>query len=408
MAKIAVLLPNGKQQFFDGNGSPLAGGSVYFYIPNTTTFKNTWQDAGETTLNTNPVLLDSAGTAIIYGEGQYRQLVKDALGNTIWDQLTSSPPTNGPQQTLSSASTTDLGSASSNVIQITGTTTINSFGSSADVNTPIYFLTFSGALTLTYNATAMILPGAANIITAAGDTAIAQYLGSGNWRVIEYTKANGQAVISPAPQVSSFTSGTAQTYTVPTVNGIRALWVEIAVVGGGGGGGGGQATKGSGSGGGAGGYVWTIVSAPPATMTYSVGAGGAGGAAGNHNGTTGGDSTVTSGAVVLTGMGGGAGASTSSVNAPNGGAGGSVSGGLVFSSGGDGAPGQNSTGTPPSGGMGGASFYGGGSRGGPAGNGASDAQPSGAGGGGGGPSASADAVGGAGQAGRVTFIAHWQ
>lgn len=86
----ATLLPNGKQQFLDGNGVPLAGGKVYFYIPSTTTFKTTWQDAGEAIPNSNPIILDAAGEAIIYGVGQYRQVVNDAAGNLIWDQLTSS------------------------------------------------------------------------------------------------------------------------------------------------------------------------------------------------------------------------------------------------------------------------------------------------------------------------------
>jgi hypothetical protein len=86
----ATLLPNAKQQFLDSNGRPLAGGTVYFYIPNTSTFKNTWQDAGETVLNTNPVVLDANGQAIIYGDGQYRQVVNDVHGNLIWDKLTSS------------------------------------------------------------------------------------------------------------------------------------------------------------------------------------------------------------------------------------------------------------------------------------------------------------------------------
>src|SRR5260370_370679 len=84
---MATRLPFGKQQFTDANGGPLAGGSVSFFIPGTTTPKNTWQDAGETTLNTNPVTLDSAGRAIIFGSGNYRQIVKDSLGNTIWDQV---------------------------------------------------------------------------------------------------------------------------------------------------------------------------------------------------------------------------------------------------------------------------------------------------------------------------------
>lgn len=89
----ASLLPNGKQQFLDQNGRPLASGAVYFYVPNTTTFKTTWQDPDQITKNTNPVLLDSAGEALIYGAGQYRQVVKDVFGTTVWDELTEAPLT---------------------------------------------------------------------------------------------------------------------------------------------------------------------------------------------------------------------------------------------------------------------------------------------------------------------------
>lgn len=96
--------------------------------------------------------------------------------------------------TIASASTTDLGSVASNIISVTGTATITALGSSASTANPLYFLRFTGAATLTHNATSLILPGAASITTAAGDTAVAKYEGSGNWRVVSYTKANGQAV----------------------------------------------------------------------------------------------------------------------------------------------------------------------------------------------------------------------
>lgn len=86
---MAQLLVNGEQLFLDNNGDPLAGGKVYFYIPATTTPKDTWQDPDESITNSNPVILDSAGRAIIYGVGEYRQIVKDSNGNIIWDQLTS-------------------------------------------------------------------------------------------------------------------------------------------------------------------------------------------------------------------------------------------------------------------------------------------------------------------------------
>ncbi|SFF76619.1 tail fiber protein [Methylobacterium sp. yr596] len=84
----ATLLPPGMQTFTDQNGRPLAGGSVSFYLPNTTTVKQTWKDPAQTVLNTNPVKLDAAGRAVVYGAGAYRMVVKDQYNNLIYDQLT--------------------------------------------------------------------------------------------------------------------------------------------------------------------------------------------------------------------------------------------------------------------------------------------------------------------------------
>lgn len=88
---MASLLPTGETTFLDANGIPLASGTVTFYIPGTTTPKDTWQNSAQTILNPNPVTLDSAGRAIIYGSGSYRQVVKDSLGNLVWDQETAEP-----------------------------------------------------------------------------------------------------------------------------------------------------------------------------------------------------------------------------------------------------------------------------------------------------------------------------
>lgn len=79
------LLPNGKQGFVDNNGRPLIGGKVYFYSPGTSTPKDTWQDFGKTVLNSNPIILNARGEAVIYGDGNYRQVLKDSLDNLIWD-----------------------------------------------------------------------------------------------------------------------------------------------------------------------------------------------------------------------------------------------------------------------------------------------------------------------------------
>jgi hypothetical protein len=84
---MSSLLPNGKQHFDDNNGRPLVGGRVYYYIPNTSTPKNTWQDEAQTILNTNPIVLDARGECTAWGYGAYRQVVRDPLGNLVWDRL---------------------------------------------------------------------------------------------------------------------------------------------------------------------------------------------------------------------------------------------------------------------------------------------------------------------------------
>ncbi|MCA8326161.1 hypothetical protein, partial [Burkholderia cepacia] len=86
---MASILPNGKNQFIDQNGKPLVNGTVTFYLPGTTTKKDTYQDSALTQPNTNPVVLDSKGQATIWGNGSYRQVTQDALGIVIWDQVVS-------------------------------------------------------------------------------------------------------------------------------------------------------------------------------------------------------------------------------------------------------------------------------------------------------------------------------
>jgi hypothetical protein len=324
-ASAATLLPNGKQTFIDQNGAPLSQGTVTFYIPGTTTPKATWQNSGQTILNTNPVALDSSGQAVIYGSGCYRQIVKDHAGNTIWDQptcdtsnsqlswggqaggtanaitVTAANFTSGdgqsvsfiatntntaaanvngvnvlkdtvsgtfslsggeivsgnlvqlvydtshgafhlvnnpvigssPKSMLTAGATSDLGSATSRYVSLTGSTTISSFGSSASLNFPLYTLTFTGTNTLV-NSASLGLPGNANITTAIGDYAQAVYLGSGNWRIIDYQRATGASVI----QGSIFMGVSSCPWTPPTVGGLLPARVDVEMVGGGGGGGG--------------------------------------------------------------------------------------------------------------------------------------------------------------------------
>lgn len=98
-------------------------------------------------------------------------------------------------QTIASATTTNIGAATSNDVIISGTTTITGLGTIAAG--AARWVQFTGILTLT-NGAAIILPGGANITTAAGDTALFISEGSGNWRCHVYQKASGQAVVAPA------------------------------------------------------------------------------------------------------------------------------------------------------------------------------------------------------------------
>ena len=113
---------------------------------------------------------------------------------------------------IASAATTDLGAVEGLMHDITGTTTITSFGT---VRAGILkFVKFEGALTLTHNATSLILPGAANITCSDGDVGIFISEGSGNWRCLAYMKAAGSPT-QPATQAEQETGTSVITTVTP-------------------------------------------------------------------------------------------------------------------------------------------------------------------------------------------------
>lgn len=142
----ATLLPPGEAVFLDNNGTPLAGGSVYTYVPGTTVNKSTWKDSGQTTFNTNPIILDSAGRAIIYGSGSYRQIIKDQNGNLIWDQITAD----------TSASSSSWGGTSTRTANSQSVTAPNFTSADGQSISFIAGATNNGAFVLTPNGTSPI------------------------------------------------------------------------------------------------------------------------------------------------------------------------------------------------------------------------------------------------------------
>jgi hypothetical protein len=77
---MASLSPTPKLQFFGTDGLPLVGGKLFTYAAGTTTPLATYTDNTESTFNTNPVILDSAGQANVWlpDTTAYKYILRDA------------------------------------------------------------------------------------------------------------------------------------------------------------------------------------------------------------------------------------------------------------------------------------------------------------------------------------------
>lgn len=103
---------------------------------------------------------------------------------------------------IASAATLSLPTVG-NYFDVTGTTTVTAI--SARAAGRIVRFRFTGALTLTHNATSLILQGSVNKLTVAGDVAEFVSLGSGNWRQVNYWSAAGGP--GTIVQMASFQTG---------------------------------------------------------------------------------------------------------------------------------------------------------------------------------------------------------
>jgi len=104
--------------------------------------------------------------------------------------------------TLAAGSTVNLALATGNYLHISGTGTINSFGTCPAGAR--FVLMFEAAATLTYNATSLIIPGGTNKTVVAGDCCMIISEGGGNWRIVGYFVAAGAG----AGTITGVTAGT--------------------------------------------------------------------------------------------------------------------------------------------------------------------------------------------------------
>lgn len=234
------------------------------------------------------------------GDGRYVQLGGGSTGGAMTGQFNYAKGAD-----IASASTTNIATATGNYVNVTGTTTITALGTVQAG--AIRHVRFTGALTITHNATSLILPGGRNILTVAGDIATFVSEGSGNWRLLDYYRPVGEYRLKGE---TLLTSGTGASFTPAA--GVRALEVEVWGAGGAGGNVDGNAASvgiaGCGAGGGYSKKFYVIASGE--TFTYTVGAGGAASGSVAGTGGTGGTTTFTGssgGAISATGGTGGEG-----------------------------------------------------------------------------------------------------
>lgn len=72
-------------RFQDNNGKPLAGGKLFSYQAGTTTPLATYKDSTTSAVNTNPVILDSTGSASVFlGNNVYKLVLQNSTGTVQW------------------------------------------------------------------------------------------------------------------------------------------------------------------------------------------------------------------------------------------------------------------------------------------------------------------------------------
>lgn len=88
MAVTGFLAPSPVFQMRDKTGEPARAGKLFTYVAGTDTPKATYMDPGLTMPNTNPVVMNMAGTALIYwaDDELYRIVAEQADGQEIYDQ----------------------------------------------------------------------------------------------------------------------------------------------------------------------------------------------------------------------------------------------------------------------------------------------------------------------------------
>lgn len=218
-----------QKHFLDRSGNVISSGVATIYNANSTVLATCYSSSGGSTVITNSQITTGADgffkfwvdtTDYTTSSNKFKiALSKTNFTSQTYDDIEIIPNIYDLLQNLnyavneakgsdiSSSGTTNIGTATGNFVVVTGTATITALGTAQAGARRI--VNFSGAATLTHNATSLILPSGADITTANGDVAVFVSLGSGNWRCVSYLRADGTTV-GKRPSFAVHKNGTNQ------------------------------------------------------------------------------------------------------------------------------------------------------------------------------------------------------
>lgn len=194
-------------QLFDNTGAPLAGGLVYFYAAGTLTPQDTYPTSALTpaTENTNPVVLDSAGRAVIFLQAlAYKIIVKTAAGVQVGTTIDNYyPPAYVAQQAVALVTQTTTVTGTQNDFALTTAasvlrvnnatlTTFTGFAAGTDgqsvtveaVGAGVVALTNQSASSAAANRIIAGLAGTVTLVPGSGRAILRYDATSARWRLI--------------------------------------------------------------------------------------------------------------------------------------------------------------------------------------------------------------------------------
>lgn len=164
---------------------------MYIWTETDTNDVFVWDPTNTTWIQINVAGTAASTTEVLTGTNTTKFVSPDALA-ALWEK--------GSDE--ASAGTVSIGEGG--FFHVTGTTTITDIDFDTDKAGRACILMFEGALTLTHNATSLILPTGANITTAAGDCCLVVSEGGDNVRVVWYMRKDGTPLAGGSSSINAF------------------------------------------------------------------------------------------------------------------------------------------------------------------------------------------------------------